>query len=80
MNQLEIEKKRGEELNQMGKASQAECWWEAPVEEQSLPHLEQLKVSLEELKKNVGKQAEKILIQISNQQQFFLQGIDSSSS
>ncbi|ESR35971.1 hypothetical protein CICLE_v10030142mg [Citrus x clementina] len=71
LNQLEIEKKRGEELNQMRKASQAQCWWEAPIEELNLPQLEQLKMSLEELKKNVGKQAEKMLIQSSNPPQFF---------
>lgn len=55
----------------MRKASQAQCWWEAPIEELNLPQLEQLKMSLEELKKNVGKQAEKMLIQSSNPPQFF---------
>lgn len=78
LNQLEVEKKRGEELNQMRKASQAQCWWEAPIEELNLPQLEQLKMSLEELKKSVGKQAEKILIQNSNPPPQFFPGSSSN--
>ncbi|GMY38805.1 agamous-like MADS-box protein AGL62 [Fagus crenata] len=73
-NQLEVEKKRGDELNRMRKASQAQCWWESPIEELGLPQLEQLKVSLEELKKNVAKQADRLLIQNSNPPQFFAGG------
>lgn len=71
LSQLEMEKKRGEELSQMKKASQDQCWWEAPVDQLNLPQLEQLKGSLEELKKNVTKQADRLLIQSSNPSQFF---------
>ncbi|KAH7575450.1 hypothetical protein ACOSP7_004928 [Xanthoceras sorbifolium] len=71
LNQLEVEKKRGEELTQIRKASQRQCWWEAPVDELSQPQLEQLKLSLEELKKNVGKQAEKLMVQSAAPTQFF---------
>ncbi|XP_030941719.1 agamous-like MADS-box protein AGL62 [Quercus lobata] len=70
-NQLEAEKKRGEALNRMRKAGQAEHWWEAPIEGLGLQQLEQLKGSLEELKKNVAKQADRLLIQNSNPPQFF---------
>ncbi|CAK7330263.1 unnamed protein product [Dovyalis caffra] len=56
LNQLEMERKRGEDLNQLRKAGQTLCWWEAPIEELTLPQLEQLKASLEELKKNVTKE------------------------
>ncbi|KAJ0010209.1 hypothetical protein Pint_33607 [Pistacia integerrima] len=77
LGELEAEKKRGEELIQMRKASQAQCWWENPIEELSLPQLEQLKAALEELKKNVAKQAEKIMIQNSGPPQFL--GASSSS-
>lgn len=62
LNQLEAEKKRGESLQQMRKAGQRQFWWEAPIPELGLHELEQLKVSLEELKKNVAKETNKILI------------------
>ncbi|GLT96994.1 hypothetical protein SLE2022_145820 [Rubroshorea leprosula] len=62
-NQLEAERKRGEELNQMRKASQSQCWWENPIDQLNLTQLEQLRQALEELKKNVAKQADKLLIQ-----------------
>ncbi|KAF3434537.1 hypothetical protein FNV43_RR21622 [Rhamnella rubrinervis] len=77
-NQLEVEKRRGEELNRMRKASRAQCWWEGPVEEMELTQLEQLKASMEELKKNVSKQADRVLIQSSNPAPFF--GAGSSGS
>ncbi|KAG6710848.1 hypothetical protein I3842_05G023000 [Carya illinoinensis] len=65
-NQLEAEKKRGEELKRMRQASQAQCWWEAPIEQLGLPQLEQLKLSLQGLKKNVAKQSDRLLFQASN--------------
>ncbi|KAL3580366.1 hypothetical protein D5086_018201 [Populus alba] len=71
VNQFEIEKKRGEELSQMRKAGQSQCWWEAPVEELTLPQMELLKVSLEGLKMNVTKQAQKLLIENPGPPQFF---------
>ncbi|KAE8677380.1 Agamous-like MADS-box protein AGL61 [Hibiscus syriacus] len=70
--QIEVEKRRGEELNHMRRARQGQYWWEAPVEELSLPQLQQLKSALEELKKNVAKQVEKLLIQTTNSQQLFM--------
>ncbi|KAA0044310.1 agamous-like MADS-box protein AGL62 [Cucumis melo var. makuwa] len=66
LNQLEMERKRGEELNKLRKASQAQCWWELPIEEMEMHQLEQLKASLDELKKNVTQQADRILIQTSS--------------
>ena len=72
VSQLEVEKRRGEELNQMRRANQNQYWWEAPVEELSLPQLQQLKSALKELKKNLAKQAENLLIQSTNSQQFFM--------
>ncbi|KAE8670190.1 Agamous-like MADS-box protein AGL61 [Hibiscus syriacus] len=72
MSQIEVEKRGGEELNHMRRASQGQYWWEAPVEELSLPQLQQLKWALEELKKNVAKQVEKLLIQTTNSQQLFM--------
>ncbi|KAK6912354.1 Transcription factor, MADS-box [Dillenia turbinata] len=55
LNQLEAEKKRGEALNEMVKASIGQRWWEAPVEELSVQELEQLNASLQELKKECHK-------------------------
>ncbi|XP_028054792.1 agamous-like MADS-box protein AGL61 [Camellia sinensis] len=57
---LETEKKKGEELNKMRKDSRDKCWWEALVSELRLQQLEQLNVAIEDLKKNVVKQGEKI--------------------
>ncbi|KAL6347495.1 hypothetical protein AAG906_026017 [Vitis piasezkii] len=62
LNQLEAEKKRGEILGQI-RASQGQCWWEAPIDELSLFELQQLKVSMEELKKIVVSQAELLLME-----------------
>ncbi|XP_044489964.1 agamous-like MADS-box protein AGL62 [Mangifera indica] len=53
MSELEVEKKRGEELNQIRKATQVQCWWANPVNELSMPQLQQLKAALEDLKKKV---------------------------
>lgn len=63
---LAAEKKRGEELELAKNASRRHCWWENPVEELGLNQLQQLKNALEELKKNVGRQANRILVQSAN--------------
>lgn len=63
LGQLEIERKRGEELDQVRKARQKQFWWENPVEELGIHELHQLMVSLEDLKKNVGKMGSKILME-----------------
>ncbi|XP_021892297.1 agamous-like MADS-box protein AGL62 [Carica papaya] len=65
LSQLEIEKKRSEELNQMKKVHENQCWWMAPNEDMSLAQLQQLRASLDELKKNGAKHAEKIGIHAS---------------
>ncbi|XVF00646.1 hypothetical protein REPUB_Repub04eG0019000 [Reevesia pubescens] len=72
VSQLDAEKLRGEVLNKIRKANQNQYWWEAPIEELSLPQLQQLKSALEEMKKNVAKQAEKLFIQSANHQQFYI--------
>nr|CAN63992.1 hypothetical protein VITISV_011788 [Vitis vinifera] len=72
LNQLEGEKKRGEALTQMKKASQAQYWWAAPIEELSFEQLELLKVSLENLKRNVEMHADKHMMEASNPLTFFL--------
>ncbi|XP_021910936.1 agamous-like MADS-box protein AGL62 [Carica papaya] len=66
LNQLEIEKNRSEELNQMKRVNENQCWWMAPKEDMSLAQLQQVKASFDELKKNVAKHVEKIVIHSSN--------------
>ena len=72
LNQLAAEKKIGEILSQMRRASQNQCWWEAPINELSLPELEQLKVSMEELKKRVVRQGDKLLMEAANPSPFYM--------
>ncbi|KAJ6959390.1 agamous-like MADS-box protein AGL62 [Populus alba] len=69
-NQLEVEKKRGEDLDRMRKASQSRNWWENPIQELSLEQLEQLKASLLDLKQDVTRHAKQILLQSSAPQPF----------
>lgn len=68
--EAEIERKRGEALDQMRKASRSQCWWEAPVSELGLPELEQLRDAMEELKKNVAAQADNIMAEAVNTSTF----------
>ncbi|KAF2294198.1 hypothetical protein GH714_008154 [Hevea brasiliensis] len=63
MNQLEMEKKRGQELDKMRKVGAEQRWWESPIEELDVPRLEQLKAALEVLRQNVAKLDDRLLIQ-----------------
>ncbi|KAL6213205.1 hypothetical protein ACLB2K_012652 [Fragaria x ananassa] len=74
-NDLEVERKRGEEINRVRKASQGHCWWESPIEEMEQSQCQQLRGSLDELKKAVTKQIDRLLIQsTSNPNPFFAAG------
>ncbi|PNX72018.1 agamous-like mads-box protein agl62-like [Trifolium pratense] len=66
LSHLEIEKKQGEEIDHVRKARQMQFWWEGPIDELGLNELLQLKVSIEDLKKNLGKIASKCMIEQSN--------------
>ncbi|WOH14927.1 hypothetical protein DCAR_0934457 [Daucus carota subsp. sativus] len=66
LHELESERQGGETLDQMRKASQGQFWWESPVEKLALHELEQLRDSMEELKRNVTDQANKILVENVN--------------
>ncbi|XP_010557539.1 PREDICTED: agamous-like MADS-box protein AGL62 [Tarenaya hassleriana] len=62
MGQLEMEKKRGEELSQIRKSNRnPNNWWESPPQELNLNQLTQLKKSLDDLKKIVASHASKLL-------------------
>ncbi|XP_016446115.1 agamous-like MADS-box protein AGL62 [Nicotiana tabacum] len=78
LNQLEFEKKHEVELAKINKAKIGKNWWERPVNELGHAELEQLKLGMEELKKSVTKQMQKIFIESSNTPAFFL-GASSSN-
>ncbi|OMO81708.1 Transcription factor, MADS-box [Corchorus capsularis] len=63
---LEGEKRKGEALDGMTEAGRRQCWWHAPIDELGLNELQQLRISLEELKRNVKKQANQALVQSTN--------------
>ncbi|OWM79127.1 agamous-like MADS-box protein AGL62 [Punica granatum] len=69
--QLEVEKKRSEELKQMMRVTQVQSRCKGTIDDLSPSELEQLKASLEELKKNVSRQAERVLAQAANPPPFF---------
>ncbi|KAK4476959.1 hypothetical protein RD792_016129 [Penstemon davidsonii] len=65
LNELEMERKRGETLDNMRKTNQGQYWWEEPVNKLQLNELEQLKEAMEELKKNVTNQATKLITEVT---------------
>ncbi|CAN4112068.1 unnamed protein product [Withania somnifera] len=72
LGEVEIERKRGESLDQMRKTSESQYWWEAPISQLDLQELEQLKDSMEALKKIVGNQASKFIVnETANSSSFF---------
>lgn len=58
LDELEFEKKRGEQISQFRKTYNSEYWWESPVEELNMSQLDQLKASLVYLRKDVTKHTE----------------------
>ncbi|XP_014513136.1 agamous-like MADS-box protein AGL62 [Vigna radiata var. radiata] len=65
-NLLEVEKKRGDDLDHMRKARQKQFWWESPVDDLGLHELLQLKASTEDLKNNIEKHASKFIVDRSS--------------
>ncbi|KAL6545873.1 hypothetical protein OROGR_009747 [Orobanche gracilis] len=61
LNALEVERKRGENLDSMRKTNQSHYWWEGSIDKLGLDELEQLKDAMEELKKNVSQQTIKMM-------------------
>ncbi|KAF8015110.1 hypothetical protein BT93_H0799 [Corymbia citriodora subsp. variegata] len=51
--QVKAEKARGKVLNRITEARSGEGWWEAPMEELDLEELKQMKVRMEELRRNL---------------------------
>ncbi|XP_024992412.1 agamous-like MADS-box protein AGL62 [Cynara cardunculus var. scolymus] len=63
---LEVQKKVGKELDEIKKARERSYWWGAPTETLGFEELEKLKVALLELKKDSGKQAERLMLEAAN--------------
>ncbi|KAL1534481.1 agamous-like MADS-box protein AGL62 [Salvia divinorum] len=61
LNEVENERKRGESLDAMRKANQSHYWWESPIGKLGLEELEQVKDAMEDLKKNVNREAAKLV-------------------
>ncbi|XP_019430272.1 PREDICTED: agamous-like MADS-box protein AGL62 [Lupinus angustifolius] len=57
--ELEMEKKRSDDLNQMLKEAQAQSWLASPIDAMNIAQLDQLKLCLEVLKKSVTPLVEK---------------------
>ncbi|KAF7811106.1 inositol-tetrakisphosphate 1-kinase 3-like isoform X1 [Senna tora] len=71
MAQLEAEKKRGDELNGRQKEMEALFWWAKPHESMSRDQLVTLKARLEDLKKNITREADRLLIHSAANAQFY---------
>ncbi|KAK6945923.1 Transcription factor, MADS-box [Dillenia turbinata] len=71
LNQSEMEKKRGEELENAMRASQMQNWWEAPVEELSLEQLQILKTALDSLEQDVEKATQVQMAKAMNHLPYF---------
>ncbi|OVA10078.1 hypothetical protein BVC80_1755g32 [Macleaya cordata] len=94
LNQLEVEKKKEERLQELkmrktttgGGVGACEFWWEASIDDLNVNELEVLKMSMEELKKNVNKRVDELLIKSTSRSSFFVENssstgiIDPSSS
>ncbi|KAK4258873.1 hypothetical protein QN277_005272 [Acacia crassicarpa] len=79
--QLDAEKKRTDDLNHMRKATQCQCWWAAPIDEMTKTQLEEFKAALEELKRTVTRQADRMVLMqsASSSSNQFLAGASSSN-
>ncbi|KAK2458438.1 agamous MADS-box protein AGL62 [Trifolium repens] len=62
-NELDIEKKRHDELSHMRKNAEAQYWWACPLDEMNRAQLELLKNALVDLKKLIAQHADKLVIQ-----------------
>lgn len=66
LNELELQKKRGETLDSMRKTNQSQYWWEAPISKLELNELEQLRNAMEELRKSVLQEGNKLMAEAMN--------------
>ncbi|XP_050890766.1 agamous-like MADS-box protein AGL62 [Lathyrus oleraceus] len=62
-NTLDIEKKRGEELSHLRKVIEAKFWWAHPINGMDMAQLKLFKKALEDLRKLVAQDANRLVIQ-----------------
>ncbi|XP_012570135.1 agamous-like MADS-box protein AGL62 [Cicer arietinum] len=81
-NQLDAEKRHGDELSHLRKTTEAQFWWACPIDVMSRAQLELFKKALEELKKLVAQHADRIMIQGAPPQtlQFFVGNASTSNN
>ncbi|EYU37536.1 hypothetical protein ABFS82_02G047900 [Erythranthe guttata] len=60
--ELDLERKRAENLDNVRKTNETQYWWEGPVEKLGLDELEQLKTAMEDLKENVSQHVNKMMM------------------
>ncbi|XP_017225100.2 agamous-like MADS-box protein AGL62 [Daucus carota subsp. sativus] len=60
LNHLEEQKQQGEELIKLRKQGQKMFWWEAPVDDLGFEQLDMLKRGMEDQKRNIATQAQKL--------------------
>lgn len=61
-NLLDTVRNHGEELNRLHKAAQAQFWWACQIEEMDRPKLEQFRMALNELKKQISRYCDRTRI------------------
>ncbi|KAE9617501.1 hypothetical protein Lal_00035034 [Lupinus albus] len=69
--ELEMEKKRSDDLNQMRKEAQEQFWWASPIDDMNIAQLDQFKLCLEVLKKSVTPLVEKQLASLNPPSQVY---------
>ncbi|XP_017225099.2 agamous-like MADS-box protein AGL62 [Daucus carota subsp. sativus] len=62
LNHLEKQKQQGEELMKLRKQGQDMFWWEASVDDLGFEQLDMLKRGMEDLKRNIATQAQKLVM------------------
>ncbi|KAI4367541.1 hypothetical protein MLD38_023270 [Melastoma candidum] len=66
LQQLEATRRVSHEVRRLLQANQSQNWWEKPINELTdLPQLDHLRVALLEIRKDVTRQAEKIMIDMA---------------
>ncbi|KAJ8759682.1 hypothetical protein K2173_009774 [Erythroxylum novogranatense] len=66
LEQLEMERKKGQLLDQIREATRRQSWWESSIDLLGLIELEQLREAMAELKKSVAEQANKVMAESAN--------------
>lgn len=80
LKELEIEKERGRAIEKLRKEIQQKLLWEAPIEERGLRDLQQLSLSLENLKKKIHARVHELCNGASSSSSWSLPSADATHS